>query len=648
MVKKFVDISFKTYYNIFVKEFLEGINMTTCKLIAFILICQLMMLMIVGCGKKNNGTTDDGNSPDVGGELAYTSNGDGTCYVSGIGNSRDLEINIPEKSPAGDTVVGIGEKAFAGCGKITSVTVPNGVTYVGDNAFEYCVSLGVVNLPDSVASIGCNAFMNCIELHDVHIPEGVSEIKAGTFSDCYDLTKITIPAGVTSIDPAAFFSCTSLVEMCNKSSLIITADGNDTYLFNNHLINVISDESESCIKKIGEFVFYDDGGVPLFVRYIGDNMEISLPTYGEGYNIHDFAFYMKDIVSLVIPEGVSEIGRFAIEANVMLARLVLPSTLKAIDESNLTISFSLIEIVDKSGIVVDDDQNPPYDEFKTNIKTVGDYIFYDDGEIIYLLKYLGDEKDVTLPVYDGGKKYEVYGFSFVTNKTSTLDNGGYEGTIRSVVIPDYVTSISDAFYGCKNLQSVVIGDGVEAMGGFGMCPAIKSIVIGKNVSDVGYKGFSVKSAALESIVVDPENPYFKSVDNVLYSKDGKTLVKYAPGKSDTSFVVPDGVTTIDYYAISGCQNLTSITLPESVTNLQSHAMAECTALTRLVIPKSVMTVGDTVVGSTVGTSSTYLANLTVYYTGTERQWKSLLDNNENVRRPNNLPETAIYNYVPEN
>ena len=63
-----------------------------------------------------------------------------------------------------------------------------------------------------------------------------------------------------------------------------------------------------------------------------------------------------------------------------------------------------------------------------------------DIVVIWVLSsylFICHEKDVTLPVYDGGKKYEVYSFSFVTNKTSTLDNGGYEGTIRSVVIPDY-------------------------------------------------------------------------------------------------------------------------------------------------------------------------------------------------------------------
>ena len=44
--------------------------------------------------------------------LAYISNGDGTCFVSGIGTCTDTDVVIPAVSPAGDTVTGIGDEAM--------------------------------------------------------------------------------------------------------------------------------------------------------------------------------------------------------------------------------------------------------------------------------------------------------------------------------------------------------------------------------------------------------------------------------------------------------------------------------------------------------------------------------------------------------
>ncbi len=53
--------------------------------------------------------------------LAFTSNGDGTCYVSGIGDCNDTDIIIPSTSPDGDSVTGIGDSAFCEYTDLTSV-----------------------------------------------------------------------------------------------------------------------------------------------------------------------------------------------------------------------------------------------------------------------------------------------------------------------------------------------------------------------------------------------------------------------------------------------------------------------------------------------------------------------------------------------
>ncbi|MGN1445721.1 MAG: leucine-rich repeat domain-containing protein, partial [Eubacteriales bacterium] len=92
--------------------------------------------------------------------LEFTSNGDGTCYVSGIGTCTDTDIRIPLVSPQGDSVTGIGAYAFRDCDGLTSINIPDSVTNICAYAFHYCKGLTSINIPDSVTSIGAYAFYN--------------------------------------------------------------------------------------------------------------------------------------------------------------------------------------------------------------------------------------------------------------------------------------------------------------------------------------------------------------------------------------------------------------------------------------------------------------------------------------------------------
>ena len=93
------------------------------KVFLIIAMTLLMISTLIACRSDN-----DSNFI---GELDYTSNGDGTCVVSGIGTYNSEKINIPSTSPTGDTVVGIGQDAFRWCYNIKEVTLPDGVINIG-------------------------------------------------------------------------------------------------------------------------------------------------------------------------------------------------------------------------------------------------------------------------------------------------------------------------------------------------------------------------------------------------------------------------------------------------------------------------------------------------------------------------------------
>ncbi|MGN0528623.1 MAG: leucine-rich repeat domain-containing protein [Eubacterium sp.] len=155
---------------------------------------------------------------------------------------------------------------------------------------------------------------------------------------------------------------------------------------------------------------------------------------------------------------------------------------------------------------------------------------------------------------------------------------------------------------------------------------LKEINISKNVKTIDVWALT-NCPVLESINVDEDNPYFTSVDGVLYSKDLTELIYYPNGKTplktDKSgkvtaggeIVLPDSVVSIRdnaFYMCSNlysvkfnnglksignkaflkCENLQAIELPNTVETIGEDAFSYCNSVTRLEIPSSVKSIGN--------------------------------------------------------
>lgn len=98
------------------------------------------------------------------------------------------DVTIPDnfKDIHGYTryVRAIGRSAFSDCKRLSSVTIPNSVTYIDRWAFSGCENLTNVIILNNVAAICKSAFSCCRSLASVTIPDSVTEIDRSAFESC--------------------------------------------------------------------------------------------------------------------------------------------------------------------------------------------------------------------------------------------------------------------------------------------------------------------------------------------------------------------------------------------------------------------------------------------------------------------------------
>jgi hypothetical protein len=109
------------------------------------------------------------------------------------------------------SVTEIGEYAFYGCRRLTSVTIPASVVKIGNNAFRRCDALSTVEIPASVTKISEAMFYGCKNLKSVTIPDSIVEIGMDAFGECLALKSVTIPASVVEIGAYVFDDCPAII-----------------------------------------------------------------------------------------------------------------------------------------------------------------------------------------------------------------------------------------------------------------------------------------------------------------------------------------------------------------------------------------------------------------------------------------------------
>ncbi len=143
--------------------------------------------------------------------------------------------------------------------------------------------------------------------------------------------------------------------------------------------------------------------------------------------------------------------------------------------------------------------------------------------------------------------------------------------LEEINLPDSLQNIGEhAFYHCQNLKKVIWGKGVQEIENrVFQDSGLEYIYIPETVKFIDKTAF-YGCEHIQNFDVSPDNPYFQSIDGSLYSKNGKTLIRFACQKGQTSFQIPDFVTHIQQGAFY-FQNPCQIIIPQSVQMIEKYA-----------------------------------------------------------------------------
>ena len=349
--------------------------------------------------------------------------------------------------------------------------------------------------------------------------------------------------------------------------------------------------------------------------YSGD---ISIPEevddgYGSTYTVVSIcgaAFAnCEDLLSVIIPETVTDIEEAAFAGCTGLTLIDIPHSVTTIESSAFSSCTGLTSIEIPYSV-----RELAEDTFAgcTNLADIN--VDSENGVFASVDGVLYSKNISAIYCMPAGKHLVEF---VIPESVTTIGNMAFYdcGSIERLTILDGVTTIGEwAFGGCSGLKSLALPHNLASIGNwaFERCTGLTSITIPSRVTSIG-QNIVFECANLAEINVDSENRMYASVDGVLYSKDISTLCQYPMGKKQSSFEIPESVNAIyDYafyhtnleqvtmrYGVKSIGNnafqystLEQITMPDGLETIGENAFLGCTNLKTVDIPNSVSSIGS--------------------------------------------------------
>lgn len=399
---------------------------------------------------------------------------------------------------------------YVGGELVTDLIIPSDVTEIKPASFYSYSSLSSVTLSDSVKIVGDYAFAKT-PIISANLGNGVTEIKTGAFQDCQHLTNVIIGDSVVTIGPSAF-ARTPLTSVEFGSS--VETIMNDAFYSCIHLtsvtfgpkVNYIGQYAFRNAYRIESLTFPDSvsiiyngafdycSGVQTVtfgtgLTYIGDNAFNRLDSLTE-INIPDIRSWCKvehigylpimyhckslsidghHITSVVIPEGVTRIGRQAFAYCEEISEVSAPASVVSIgadaflqtewlnsQPDGLVIVGSTLYTY--KGTMPEDTQIT----ISNDILGIGSYAFSDRTTLTSI--QLSDR----LVNIDSNAFYSCSGITEINLPTTllTIGSSAFERCteLTSIELPEGITTVEyGTFQYCSNLSIVTLPRSLQSI-----------------------------------------------------------------------------------------------------------------------------------------------------------------------------------------
>ena len=555
-------------------------------------------------------------------------------------SGEDAELSIPAEV-SGLPLTKIGDNAFSRNKTVETLILPEGLQEIGNSSFSYLESLKKVELPSTIKKIGLTAFDYDRALAEVNFPEGLETIGRGAFMDTA-LAVVELPASLKQIGTVPFSNCKALTSIRVSSSnpsykaedgVLFSKDGKELLqypagkegeytvpegtevirygAFSDSIITkVVFPET---LKKIENDAFFGCTGLT----------ELSFPESLE--EIGDLAFsdpYAWDgsenvIESVHIGKGLKRIGNNAFSlirnqafdvseeneqfasANGFLTNKAKdtilyvpnePGQIVVIPDGVTTIPRYLFnELPDETEFVFPDSvyrfSKTVFPYTYVSDPTTGEYvpsylakIHCSEGSAAEAYAQLMDieydhETDPENLIYEEVFEEKEDGSVFlwhVYKDHVNLVNAGVPDEMMELVVPDG--------YDGKPLRKI------EKPGGnsddYPNRYWIEKVTLPACVEEID-RNFFYDLRYLETIEIPEEAEHFKTIDGILFNKEGTILLRSPRNCQITDYSVPEGTVEIADNAFYFAENLRSVTFPSSLEIVGRYAFSSCSRLTHV-------------------------------------------------------------------
>ncbi len=532
-------------------------------------------------------------NPDKTVILAYPAGNARTTYtiestVTEIGNAAFYGSHKLTSVLLPDGLITVGEYGFYDCCNMQSYTLPETLTYIEAYAFAYNSNLGYsISIPDKVYQISNYAFAYDYNLHSINFSANATlpriSYAAFAYMGIYDFR---VPASVSTIAQYAFVGCDHLSSITFSENSKLESISAYMLLGCDNLRN-ITFENGSKLTSIQAHGF--EGMTNLQSVDFGD---------AKLTNIDNYAFrYCESLTTLPIPEGVDYIGRYAFYGCKSLERLNIPASIDYIGENAFYFAENLNLYFAADSLPANLTQN-----WDNGIRGyyVGVQDVVDDGDWSYavlnsgkvsIIEYRGTATTLDLTAIDfGGEIVSIGGYAF--NGTD----------IESIMLPATLKEIHRYAFAFSKLKNISIPDSVTFIGQYAfLTTPIEAVNFGADsqIQNIEQYAFC-NTEKLQSIKIPAS---LQTLGRYAFSDSGLTSVDFSEATLTelsegvfmdtklTSVTLPDSLTLINHNAFRDCEQLASVTFGSGELQLMSNVFYN-TGLSEITIPDTLTYIGE--------------------------------------------------------